>query len=170
MCGTTISRYAAFGTRSDHVLRGVIREMCAKDLWRARINPVEELQRERLRAVRQWLARHRRTAGLIPDVMVPNCDDADAPRDASRCVNGSPGRIRTSDLTVNSRPLYRLSYRGARAQDLFGNRMATRNQACHRRAAAAIWRAAPESMIIGGEERRDGRGYPARGDRPRTPS
>ena len=24
-----------------------------------------------------------------------------------------PGRIRTSDLTVNSRPLYRLSYRGA---------------------------------------------------------
>jgi integrase len=26
---------------------------------------------------------------------------------------GSPGRIRTSDLTVNSRPLYRLSYRGA---------------------------------------------------------
>src|SRR5271155_5214209 len=28
--------------------------------------------------------------------------------------DGSPGRIRTSDLTVNSRPLYRLSYRGAR--------------------------------------------------------
>jgi hypothetical protein len=26
---------------------------------------------------------------------------------------GSPGRTRTSDLTVNSRPLYRLSYRGA---------------------------------------------------------
>jgi hypothetical protein len=26
--------------------------------------------------------------------------------------NGSPGRIRTSDMTVNSRPLYRLSYRG----------------------------------------------------------
>ena len=26
---------------------------------------------------------------------------------------GSPGRIRTSDLTVNSRPLYQLSYRGA---------------------------------------------------------
>src|SRR5882672_1413385 len=25
---------------------------------------------------------------------------------------GSPGRIRTSDMTVNSRPLYRLSYRG----------------------------------------------------------
>ena len=33
--------------------------------------------------------------------------------------NGSPGRIRTSDLTVNSRPLYRLSYRGAREQALF---------------------------------------------------
>jgi hypothetical protein len=27
---------------------------------------------------------------------------------------GSPGRIRTSDPTVNSRLLYRLSYRGAR--------------------------------------------------------
>ena len=26
--------------------------------------------------------------------------------------DGSPGRIRTSDMTVNSRPLYRLSYRG----------------------------------------------------------
>jgi hypothetical protein len=26
---------------------------------------------------------------------------------------GSPGRIRTSDPTVNSRLLYRLSYRGA---------------------------------------------------------
>src|SRR5438552_18945905 len=34
-------------------------------------------------------------------------------------LNGSPGRIRTSDLTVNSRPLYRLSYRGAREQALF---------------------------------------------------
>jgi hypothetical protein len=33
-------------------------------------------------------------------------------------LNGSPGRIRTSDLTVNSRPLYRLSYRGAREQAL----------------------------------------------------
>ncbi len=31
---------------------------------------------------------------------------------------GSPGRIRTSDPTVNSRLLYRLSYRGARAKDL----------------------------------------------------
>ncbi len=30
-------------------------------------------------------------------------------------MDGSPGRIRTSDLTVNSRPLYRLSYRGASA-------------------------------------------------------
>ena len=29
---------------------------------------------------------------------------------------GSPGRIRTSDPTVNSRLLYRLSYRGARAK------------------------------------------------------
>ena len=28
--------------------------------------------------------------------------------------DGSPGRIRTSDPTVNSRLLYRLSYRGAR--------------------------------------------------------
>jgi hypothetical protein len=29
-----------------------------------------------------------------------------------RDEDGSPGRIRTSDMTVNSRPLYRLSYRG----------------------------------------------------------
>ena len=27
--------------------------------------------------------------------------------------NGSPGRARTSDLVVNSHPLYQLSYRGA---------------------------------------------------------
>jgi hypothetical protein len=30
----------------------------------------------------------------------------------SHLRSGSPGRIRTSDMTVNSRPLYRLSYRG----------------------------------------------------------
>ncbi len=40
---------------------------------------------------------------------------ADAPVQTGRShgMDGSPGRIRTSDLTVNSRPLYRLSYRGA---------------------------------------------------------
>jgi hypothetical protein len=31
---------------------------------------------------------------------------------------GSPGRIRTSDMTVNSRPLYRLSYRGVLSEIL----------------------------------------------------
>jgi hypothetical protein len=42
-------------------------------------------------------------------------------------VLGSPGRIRTSDLTVNSRPLYRLSYRGAFGT-LFGIDLPHRNQ------------------------------------------
>jgi len=42
-------------------------------------------------------------------------------------VLGSPGRIRTSDLTVNSRPLYRLSYRGAFGT-LFAIDLANRNQ------------------------------------------
>ncbi len=32
----------------------------------------------------------------------------------SRTLRNSPGRIRTSDQSVNSRPLYRLSYRGPR--------------------------------------------------------
>ena|SRR5216684_3691982 len=41
--------------------------------------------------------------------------------------DGSPGRIRTSDLTVNSRPLYRLSYRGAFGT-LFAIDLANRNQ------------------------------------------
>ena len=45
-------------------------------------------------------------------------------------IDGSPGRIRTSDMTVNSRPLYRLSYRGAgtRFKTLFGIRLAVRKQ------------------------------------------
>ena len=47
--------------------------------------------------------------------------------------NGSPGRIRTSDMTVNSRPLYRLSYRGvfrlsARAGTTFDIRASMGNQ------------------------------------------
>ena len=45
--------------------------------------------------------------------------------------SGSPGRIRTSDPTVNSRLLYRLSYRGARAkllESLLGIRLGHRNQ------------------------------------------
>src|SRR4029077_649928 len=33
-------------------------------------------------------------------------------------LGGSPGRIRTSDMTVNSRPLYRLSYRGVLSEIL----------------------------------------------------
>jgi hypothetical protein len=43
---------------------------------------------------------------------------------------GSPGRIRTSDMTVNSRPLYRLSYRGAicAARTLLGIRVGETNQ------------------------------------------
>ena len=58
----------------------------------------------------------------------------------ARSQNGSPGRIRTSDLTVNSRPLYRLSYRGApRGQVLFANRMTAGNQA-RQRSAMAVWR------------------------------
>ena len=36
----------------------------------------------------------------------------DSKRAMIRKDGGSPGRIRTSDMTVNSRPLYRLSYRG----------------------------------------------------------
>jgi hypothetical protein len=36
----------------------------------------------------------------------------DLKRAMIRKDDGSPGRIRTSDMTVNSRPLYRLSYRG----------------------------------------------------------
>ena len=56
--------------------------------------------------------------------------DPGADPDADRLV-GSPGRIRTSDPTVNSRLLYRLSYRGARAEDsepLIGIRLERRNQ------------------------------------------
>src|SRR5260370_25359371 len=42
-------------------------------------------------------------------------------------VLGSPGRIRTSALTVKSRPLYRLTYRGPFGT-LFTIDLATRNQ------------------------------------------
>jgi hypothetical protein len=37
---------------------------------------------------------------------------------------GSPGRTRTCNLAVNSRPLYRLSYRGARVGEKIARLMA----------------------------------------------
>ncbi len=59
---------------------------------------------------------------LIVFAVPPECSEGESTCDVSAMrteLNGSPGRIRTSDLTVNSRPLYRLSYRGAREQALF---------------------------------------------------
>ena len=38
------------------------------------------------------------------------------------CLNGSPGRTRTSDPVVNSHLLYRLSYRGSEAVAQVGSR------------------------------------------------
>ena len=94
-------------------------------MWRNR-------NRTRIRVREGHRARHRRRplASSQGAVVASQVAISRAMRVMRTGLNGSPGRIRTSDLTVNSRPLYRLSYRGAREQALFGNRMAARNQAC----------------------------------------
>jgi hypothetical protein len=51
--------------------------------------------------------------GVLEDLINGAPEMAEKPNGRGPQKIGSPGRIRTSDPTVNSRLLYRLSYRGA---------------------------------------------------------